>query len=922
MTSTFLPAAGNPQQPQWNNLYQAVVANNSDPLGEQRVQLYIPQVLASTLSNWAVPLAPGAAPQVGQTVFAMFVGGNPNYPVYSPAITPGSQGIPNYQFSDEGFFIYNGVPAFGNLIASFASPATTEDPYTNPVSTILYIGQEGNAGFQVDNQGNVWLTNPSGVPTMFISPESEFMGWYPLGTASVPQITIASQAATDTVTGATYPAGIAVGLPTDNQIEVTPDLEQPFYQTNTLYENIQAAVQLDTVDTNQAITGMVAPLVLGTKMATLISSPFGTTGAAILLEAENDAGSDTASVNLGTVSTPDGETLNFNPLLFMAPYSFVLYDTVAAQGATTYTSGTGHWTCPAGVTSVSVQCWGGGGGALNYAGGYTPGGRGGGGGGEYAEELTLAVTPGNNYAYTVGAAGTGGTTGSAGGTTTFAGDSVTVTAHGGAGSGSAESPGNGGSGSTNSTHYPGGNGGAGNETSGTKSVTHTESWNAVHTYAYEGENTDSDPAPGYSPGARLNVDGAVTQGDDQLGDNGNTSTIILLPWSDIQSAMAGYTSINYAQFYLNNTHTWYGSGATVNFGWSDFGGTFGTIRNLAGWSVTENKYSASIAEGASKTFSFPSSFFSALANNASAILLYNPSSTRNSYAQFTGGSNPKLTMQWVTGGTTTTGGGGGGGGSGKSTAAGSAGAAGTSTSGGTGGAGTGKGGNGGNNDASGASGAAPGGGGGGGGYGSASGGSGGAGKIIISYTGTASAGVLASISSTSGIDTYGTAYPAGTRLPGATGGMGGPGPIISYLTSNAAQCTSTAQTPTGLSGPVISGASYFWEADVFVDAQSTNAMYITMGGPTVSSFLADINYGQMPAAVADDSNSIVKQQTTIGNNAAMNSANMTSGQIYLVQIKGFATFTAAGNLTVGQASSANSASFTVLSGSVMKLYPV
>jgi hypothetical protein len=100
---------------------------------------------------------------------------------------------------------------------------------------------------------------------------------------------------------------------------------------------------------------------------------------------------------------------------------------VPTANAQLYTSGSGNWTCPAGVTEVYVECWGGGGG-----GGYTnytsPGYiacAGGGGGGAYAAS-TISVTPGNSYAYSVGA---GGVENQDGGDTTF--NSTSVVADGG-----------------------------------------------------------------------------------------------------------------------------------------------------------------------------------------------------------------------------------------------------------------------------------------------------------------------------------------------------------------------------------------------------------------------------------------------------------------------------------------------------------
>ncbi len=93
--------------------------------------------------------------------------------------------------------------------------------------------------------------------------------------------------------------------------------------------------------------------------------------------------------------------------------------------ATTETlTDTNSWTVPAGVTSVTVEMWGGGGGsgAKVYSG---QAGRGGGGGGGGYTRQTLTVSPAASIAYSVGAVGLGGATngvnGGRGGDTTFVG---------------------------------------------------------------------------------------------------------------------------------------------------------------------------------------------------------------------------------------------------------------------------------------------------------------------------------------------------------------------------------------------------------------------------------------------------------------------------------------------------------------------
>ena len=120
------------------------------------------------------------------------------------------------------------------------------------------------------------------------------------------------------------------------------------------------------------------------------------------------------------------------------------YQAIAAPVTVTFTAN-GNWTAPVGVTSVTVEAWGsGGGGGSAITANNTKGGGGGGGG--YSKKINIPVTPGNVYAYTVGPAGAGGTTGgvaaTAGGNTTF--NATTVVANGGSPGGNSTGPGLGG----------------------------------------------------------------------------------------------------------------------------------------------------------------------------------------------------------------------------------------------------------------------------------------------------------------------------------------------------------------------------------------------------------------------------------------------------------------------------------------------
>ena len=106
-------------------------------------------------------------------------------------------------------------------------------------------------------------------------------------------------------------------------------------------------------------------------------------------------------------------------------------------GQTFVTNPASPFTVPAGVTSITVECWGRGGSGGGATGSgflnVTNTGGGGGGGGAY-KTATLSVTSGQTYTITYGVVGSTGTgNGGAGGATTVTGTGGTVTANGGAG---------------------------------------------------------------------------------------------------------------------------------------------------------------------------------------------------------------------------------------------------------------------------------------------------------------------------------------------------------------------------------------------------------------------------------------------------------------------------------------------------------
>jgi len=225
----------------------------------------------------------------------------------------------------------------------------------------------------------------------------------------------------------------------------------------------------------QAVNTPPATTLFYTGLASM-TAPAGS-GAALLLQAQNDGTTDEPVITLGTTTTPDESTEVFSPILSLSPYALLLYGASGGSVTVTKTSGSGTIPIPAGATVGKGECWGGGGGGggsnHNF---WTTGPQGGGGGGgEYAHEPSLALPSGGTVAYSVGAGGSGatGSTGSpgSGGTTTLAGSAVTVTANGGTRGNGSASPGDGGggaggSGSTNTVNNDGGAGGNGGTNDG------------------------------------------------------------------------------------------------------------------------------------------------------------------------------------------------------------------------------------------------------------------------------------------------------------------------------------------------------------------------------------------------------------------------------------------------------------------------
>lgn len=232
------------------------------------------------------------------------------------------------------------------------------------------------------------------------------------------------------------------------------------------------------------------------------------------------------------------------------------------------------WLCPAGVTSVLAECWGGGGGG---GGSSSTAGGGGGAGGGYAN-ATVTVTPGTSYTVTVGSGGGGGNSsggsGSSGGSSFFNTNTTVKGVGGGFGAGSTGASGAGGSAGTNvgtvtqagggggngsaalSDSGGGGGGGAGSQSPGTAGGAGTGSAGAGGAGgggAYGGAGASGgSSAAGSTPTTILGGGGGGGGGLNFAGGNGApglvqlTYTVNTNPQSNSTDLAGSFNAVNYS----------------------------------------------------------------------------------------------------------------------------------------------------------------------------------------------------------------------------------------------------------------------------------------------------------------------------------------------------------------------------------------
>jgi len=87
--------------PRYEGIYRAVVNNNKDPQNLRRIKVVVPQITGDQVTDWIWPvLSTKRPPKIGTGTWVMYIGGNPDYPVWIGEFGQAPQGV----FSHGSFY--------------------------------------------------------------------------------------------------------------------------------------------------------------------------------------------------------------------------------------------------------------------------------------------------------------------------------------------------------------------------------------------------------------------------------------------------------------------------------------------------------------------------------------------------------------------------------------------------------------------------------------------------------------------------------------------------------------------------------------------------------------------------------------------------------------------------------------------------
>lgn len=329
------------------------------------------------------------------------------------------------------------------------------------------------------------------------------------------------------------------------------------------------------------------------------------------------------------------EKITFSKKSFL-PVLLLLFIPVIGLAQTTYNAD-GSYVVPAGVTSITIEAWGGGGKGGTRT---SNGSSGGGGGGGYTRKV-YTVTTGDTFDFEVGP---GSTTALVNGEATYVRQGMTIlqTANGGvtagnnttaAGAGGTASGGDvnytGGSGANGSTgNYSGGGGSSGGTGSNGGNGSGSTGGSATGAGSGgNGRNTNGSGTAGSVPGGGGGGAYKTTTGTNNGGNGGNGRVVVTVNYPEINIVGNGNNIADGATPAVSTNHTLFGS-TDITYG--TIVRTF-TIQNTGSAILTISSYTITGANAAD--FTITTAPASTVAGNSSTTIsvTFNPSAagTRN-----------------------------------------------------------------------------------------------------------------------------------------------------------------------------------------------------------------------------------------------------------------------------------------------------
>ncbi len=152
--------------------YRGLVLNNIDPLQMGRIQVQVPDVLALSISSWAMPCAPIAGPQmgiyavptIGAGVWVEFEGGNPDYPIWTGGFWGSAAEVP-------ALALVPSIPASPNIALQTIgqNKIIVGDSPPTPVSGGIVLMSTTGARIVVNDSG-IYIDNGKGASILMTGP--------------------------------------------------------------------------------------------------------------------------------------------------------------------------------------------------------------------------------------------------------------------------------------------------------------------------------------------------------------------------------------------------------------------------------------------------------------------------------------------------------------------------------------------------------------------------------------------------------------------------------------------------------------------------------------------------------------------------------------------------------------------------------